>query len=76
MGEYAEYRIDGSDCQDCGLPFDDPGEGFPRSCHACRADDAPRVKPVKRAKSVPCAACKRTFHNLYALAQHRSAKEH
>jgi hypothetical protein len=75
MGELADSRLQGDDCECCGLPFSTPGEGFPRTCDCCWADDAPS-KPAKRVKSVQCPVCTRTFQNLYALAQHRSAKEH
>lgn len=35
MGEMAEYIINGDDCQVCGVPFEDEGEGFPRTCKDC-----------------------------------------
>jgi hypothetical protein len=87
MGEMADYILNGDDCEACGLPFDDAGEGFPRSCATCRADDAPPKRrgsgtphiqglTIPRLKSVPCPACTRTFHNDNALQQHRTAKAH
>lgn len=39
MGEMADYMINGDDCQICGVPFDDAGEGFSRTCKACEEDD-------------------------------------
>ena len=35
MGEMADYMINGDDCQQCGMPLEDEGEGFPRSCTDC-----------------------------------------
>jgi hypothetical protein len=34
MGEYAEYMINGDDCQECGQPFL-KSYGFPTSCTDC-----------------------------------------
>lgn len=39
MGEIAEAMINGDDCQVCGVPFDDEGSGFPRTCASCSDDD-------------------------------------
>lgn len=39
MGEIAEALINGDDCQICGVPFDDEGDGFPRTCAGCSDDD-------------------------------------
>lgn len=38
MGEIADQLINGDDCEACGLPFEEPGDGFPRRCAACRAE--------------------------------------
>lgn len=35
MGEMAEYMLNGDDCQECGA-FIGGGNGYPRSCAACR----------------------------------------
>jgi len=75
MGEFADYVLNGDDCESCGMPFDDAGDGYPRQCGACKADDAPSKKDT-RAKSVPCPACTRKFHSDFALQQHRTAKAH
>lgn len=75
MGEMADYLLNGDDCESCGLPFDDAGDGFPRSCAACQADDAP-PKPRKPAKTIPCPACKRKFRSPFALRQHRATQDH
>jgi Fe-S oxidoreductase len=75
MGEMADYLLNGDDCESCGLPFDEAGEGFPRQCAACQADDAPPQRGT-RPRVVPCPACTRKFHSDYALQQHRTAKAH
>jgi len=38
MGEYADYMLNGDDCQYCGEHIGD-GDGFPRSCYSCRRDE-------------------------------------
>ena len=38
MGEMADYMINGDDCEQCGMPFDDAGEGYPRTCDDCKED--------------------------------------
>lgn len=47
MGEYADYMINGDDCQHCGVHIG-KGPGFPRSCRAC-APATERVLPAARA---------------------------
>jgi len=47
MGEYAEYMLNGDDCQQCGMHIGN-GPGFQRSCSAC-APAKERVLPVARA---------------------------
>jgi hypothetical protein len=44
MGEYADYMLNGDDCQECGEYIGD-GPGYPRSCAGCRAA-ARREKPA------------------------------
>lgn len=34
MGEYADYMINGDDCQECGQPFL-KSYGYPMSCTDC-----------------------------------------
>jgi hypothetical protein len=34
MGEYADYILNGDDCQDCG-EYIGEGDGYPRSCFGC-----------------------------------------
>jgi hypothetical protein len=70
MGEYADYRLNGDDCESCGVPLEDAGGGFPRQCGACTP------KRSARPRTVPCPACARQFHNDFALTQHRAAKAH
>ncbi len=36
MGELADYMIHGDDCHGCGMPFDTPGDGYPRLCTSCK----------------------------------------
>jgi hypothetical protein len=36
MGEIADSLIDGDSCQVCGVPFEDAGDGFPRTCNGCK----------------------------------------
>jgi hypothetical protein len=38
MGEMADYLINGDDCEVCGMPFPDPGEGYPRTCEGCKQE--------------------------------------
>ena len=38
MGEYADYMLNGDDCQHCGKHLG-AGDGFPRSCAACAEND-------------------------------------
>lgn len=35
MGEYADYMLNGDDCQECG-EYIGEGDGFPRSCEGCK----------------------------------------
>jgi Fe-S oxidoreductase len=76
MGEYADYRLNGDDCENCGVPFHDAGDGVPRQCNTCQADDPVPPKRSARPRTVPCPACTRQFHNHFALMQHRAAKAH
>lgn len=49
MGEYADYILNGDDCQYCGEYLGE-GDGYPRSCEACAADEektAPKPKKKK-----------------------------
>lgn len=38
MGEMAEYRLNGDDCECCGEYIGD-SEGFPRKCEECESID-------------------------------------
>lgn len=40
MGEYADYILNGDDCQYCG-EYLGAGDGFPRTCSACAKDEKP-----------------------------------
>lgn len=37
MGEYAEYMLNGDDCQYCGEYLGE-GDGYPRSCRSCASE--------------------------------------
>lgn len=45
MGEYADYMLNGDDCQYCGEYLGE-GDGYPRSCKSCR--DEERKQPAKK----------------------------
>lgn len=55
MGEYADYILNGDDCQECGEHMGE-GDGFPRTCTGClgsRGDDltpTPDAKPYRQAR--------------------------
>jgi len=49
MGEMADLLINGDDCEVCGMPFETPGDGFPRKCDSCR-DDERKERRTKRGK--------------------------
>jgi hypothetical protein len=49
MGEYADYILNGDDCQYCGEYLGE-GDGFPRTCKSCRDED--RKQPPKRAVEI------------------------
>lgn len=38
MGEYADYILNGDDCQECGAYIGD-GDGYPRSCPSCAREE-------------------------------------
>lgn len=38
MGEYAEYMLNGDDCQVCGEHLGG-GDGFPRTCRSCQREE-------------------------------------
>lgn len=47
MGEYADYMLNGDDCQVCGEHMGE-GDGYPRTCAGCGGDDdEPAEKPRK-----------------------------
>lgn len=53
MGEIADYLINGDDCELCGMPFDEPGDGYPRKCGGCLAgerQEQAKKGAVKRAR--------------------------
>lgn len=49
MGEYADYMLNGDDCEGCGQYLGD-GDGFPRLCGSCqrRNDERPTKKKKQR----------------------------
>lgn len=81
MGEYADYILNGDDCQECGMYIGD-GDGFPRSCPACRragADDCPPEQSkagVQKRGRFGCQlnTCNRNFASEYAMLQHMRDK--
>jgi len=38
MGEYADYMLNGDDCQVCGQHIGD-GDGYPRTCGGCQREE-------------------------------------
>lgn len=48
MGEYADYMLNGDDCQVCGQYMGE-GDGFPRTCSGCSGDDEPFISSEKGA---------------------------
>lgn len=37
MGDVADDMINGDSCQLCGVYFEEPGEGYPRTCQGCES---------------------------------------
>lgn len=35
MGDVADEVLNGDRCQECIIPFDTPGDGYPRTCRVC-----------------------------------------
>jgi uncharacterized C2H2 Zn-finger protein len=72
MGEYADLRLDGHACVECGEVFhDNAADGLPRYCGRC----FPQPERA-RTRHVRCPACARTFRDEHSLAQHRAMKGH
>ncbi len=67
MGEYADYIINGDDCQECGV-YIGPGDGYPRSCASCRRESAQFHKG--RHGKVPCPVCGKTV-TVVGLKDHQ-----
>lgn len=44
MGEYADYILNGDDCQECGEHIGE-GDGYPRSCAGCAREEK---RPTRR----------------------------
>ena len=38
MGEYAELRIQGFACEECGMQIDGEEPGYPRKCDECEPE--------------------------------------
>lgn len=75
MGEYADYILNGDDCQYCGEYLGD-GDGFARACAACAGEERSRAprKSRKPSKTVPCPHCTGKVHDKIGLRQHIAAK--
>ncbi len=43
MGEMADYMLNGDDCQSCGEYLGD-GDGCPRNCASCEAEERREAK--------------------------------
>lgn len=54
MGEYADYILNGDDCEQCGA-YLGGGEGFTRMCASCRKTSA---DPLPNEK-IACPKCKK-----------------
>ncbi len=52
MGEVAEMVLDGTLCQVCGIFLNADGDGFPRTCLSCAAENAKSIAP-----KVNCPTC-------------------
>ncbi len=50
MGEYADYILNGDDCQECGQHIGE-GNGYPRSCAGCGGKQAQSSGGGKRARN-------------------------
>lgn len=69
MGEYADYMLNGDDCQFCGEYLGE-GDGFPRSCAACADDEAPtNHRPPPGKNKADCPQCGKRVKKK-GLAQH------
>lgn len=69
MGEYADYMLNGDDCQFCGEYLGN-GEGFPRSCAACADDEAMTThRPPPGKNKADCPQCGKRVKKK-GLAQH------
>ena len=52
MGEMADYRLNGDDCEGCGMPFSDRGRGFPRRCDRCQPHPTAKNRAKKLRKKI------------------------
>jgi hypothetical protein len=50
MGEYADYILNGDDCQVCGMHIGD-GDGYPRTCAGCCGSDNDSEREKKRKRN-------------------------
>jgi hypothetical protein len=59
----ADYLINGDDCERCGMPFDEPGNGFPRVCTGCTKElfDAETSK-MRKQKAADMKGASREDH--------------
>lgn len=70
MGDYADMIIDGTMCESCG-EFIGPGDGFPRQCRGCCADQRRNQKPmVTPSGKIQCPHCNRKLRNEQGLHDH------
>lgn len=73
MGEYADYMLNGDDCQSCG-EYLGSGSGFPRNCASCEARErqitSSSVVTVTKSKKFLCPCCGRKFANGNTRAHH------
>ena len=65
MGEYADYILNGDDCQSCGMHIG-TGHGYPRNCKGCETREKAATKP----KTFECPRCFRKFGSEQAKGQH------
>lgn len=85
MGEYADYMLNGDDCQSCGEYLGD-GDGFPRNCAGCEGELYPGddLEPLRQAKKkrkttkstnpIQCDLCNKIVGGNDGLRQHKAAK--
>ena len=77
MGEMADYMINGDDCQECGM-YIGPGDGYPRTCGACRRDRKREAALPKADASgrVACPTCGKRVKAVGLWQHARDAHSH